>query len=90
MLLACRLLGPAHGGVLEADHPWQRRILGHVADFCGVPAGEIGLAVDGCGIPTYHLPLAAAARGYAALAHPEAAGAARPASPRRRRRSSAR
>ncbi len=45
-----------------------------MANFCGLPAEEIGLAVDGCGVPTYRMPLAAAARGYAALAHPEAAG----------------
>jgi L-asparaginase II len=45
-----------------------------VAAFCGLPEGEIGLAVDGCSVPTFRMPLAAAARGYAALAHPEAAG----------------
>jgi len=74
MLLACRMLNLPTEDYLAADHPWQQRILGHVAEFCGVSAGEIGLAVDGCGIPTFHLTLAAAARGYAALADPEAAG----------------
>jgi L-asparaginase II len=74
ILLACRTLDLPVEDYLAADHPWQRQILGHVAAFCGVPAGEIGLGVDGCGIPTFHLSLAAAARGYAALAHPEAAG----------------
>jgi L-asparaginase II len=76
MLLACRMLDLPTEDYLAADHPWQRRILGHVADFCAVPAEEIGLAVDGCGVPTFHMTLAAAARGYAALAHPEAAGLA--------------
>jgi L-asparaginase II len=76
MLLACRMLGLPAGDYLAAGHPWQRRILGHVADFLRLPPEEIGLAVDGCGVPTYHVPLAAAARGYAALAHPEAAGLA--------------
>jgi L-asparaginase II len=74
MLLACRALGLAVEDYLAPDHPWQRRILDHVAAFCGVAAGEIGLAVDGCGVPTFRMPLAAAARGYAALAHPVGAG----------------
>jgi L-asparaginase II len=76
MLLACRLLGLPVEDYVALDHPWQRRILGHVADLFGVPEGSIGLAVDGCSLPTYRLPLAAAARAYAALAHPEAAGLA--------------
>lgn len=74
MLLACRSLDLPVGDYPAPGHPWQQRILGHVADLCGVPAGEIGLAVDGCSVPAYRMPLAAAARGYAALAHPEAAG----------------
>jgi len=74
MLLACRMLDLSTADYLAADHPWQRRILGHVEEFCGVPAGEIGLAVDGCGVPAFHMTLAAAARGYAALADPAAAG----------------
>jgi L-asparaginase II len=74
MLLACRLLDLPAEDYVAPDHPWQRRILGHVADLFGVPEGAIGLAVDGCSLPTYRLPLAAAARAYAALAHPEAAG----------------
>jgi L-asparaginase II len=74
MLLACRLLDLPAEDYVAPDHPWQRRILGHVADLFGVPESAIGLAVDGCSLPTYRLPLAAAARAYAALAHPEAAG----------------
>lgn len=76
MLLACQALGLPTGDYVARDHPWQERILGHVAAFCGVPEEEIGLAVDGCSVPTFRLPLAATARGYAALAHPEAAGLA--------------
>ena len=74
MLLACRLLDLPVEDYVAPDHPWQRRILGHAVDLFGVPEGAIGLAVDGCSLPTYRLPLAAAARAYAALAHPEAAG----------------
>jgi L-asparaginase II len=74
MLLACRALALPVDDYLALHHPWQRRILDHVAALCALPAGEVGLAVDGCGVPTFRVPLAAAARGYAALAHPEAAG----------------
>ena len=74
MLLACQALGLPTGDYIAPDHPWQRRILGHVAAFCGLPEEEIGLAVDGCSVPTFRLSLAATARGYAALAHPAAAG----------------
>jgi len=74
MLLACQALDLPTAGYVAPDHPWQERILGHVAAFCGLTAGEIGLGVDGCGVPTFRVPLAAAAHGYAALAHPEAAG----------------
>lgn len=74
MLLACRLLGLPTGDYVAPDHPWQRRILGHIVDFFGVPEETIGFAVDGCSVPTYRVPLAAAARAYAALADPEAAG----------------
>ncbi len=74
MLLACRLLGLPTADYVAADHPWQQRILEHVARFCALPAASIGQALDGCSVPTYHVPLAAAARGYAALADPRAAG----------------
>jgi L-asparaginase II len=70
MLLACRLLDLPIGDYVAPDHPWQRRILGHVVDFFGVPEEAIGLAVDGCSVPTYRVPLSAAARAYAALADP--------------------
>jgi L-asparaginase II len=76
MLLACRLLGLPTADYVAGDHPWQRRILEHVARFCDLPAESIGQALDGCSLPTYHMPLAAAARGYAALADPRAAGVA--------------
>jgi L-asparaginase II len=76
MLLACRLLDLPAGDYVAPDHPWQRRILGHIVDFFGVPEESIGFAVDGCSLPTYRVPLAATARAYAALAHPRGAGLA--------------
>jgi L-asparaginase II len=74
MLLACRLLGLPTTDYVDAEHPWQRRILGHVADLCDIPAAAIGIGVDGCSVPAYRMPLAAAARGYAVLAHPAGGG----------------
>jgi L-asparaginase II len=74
MLLACRLLELPAADYVAPDHPLQRRILEHVARLCGLAAAAIGIGIDGCSVPAYHLPLAAAARGYAALADPRAAG----------------
>jgi L-asparaginase II len=74
MLLACRLLGFPTEEYTVPDHPLQQACLDHVARFCRVPAESIGLGIDGCSVPAFHLSLAAAARGYAALADPRAAG----------------
>jgi L-asparaginase II len=76
MLLACRMLGLPTASYLELEHPWQQRLLGSLASFHRLAPAEIGLGTDGCGVPTFHLPLAAAARAYAALADPRAAGVA--------------
>ncbi|HYX25642.1 MAG TPA: asparaginase, partial [Thermoanaerobaculia bacterium] len=54
MLLACRLLGLPVADYVAGDHPWQQRILKHVAGCCGLPPESIGQAVDGCSVPTYH------------------------------------
>jgi L-asparaginase II len=74
MLLACRRLGLPTETYLDADHPWQRRAREHVADFHGLAPEAIPAAIDGCGVPTFHVPLVTAARAYAALADPAAAG----------------
>jgi L-asparaginase II len=74
MLLACRLLGLPAASYLEPDHPLQQLVREHVARCSRLVPAAIGLGVDGCGVPAFHLPVAAAARGYAALAHPLAAG----------------
>jgi L-asparaginase II len=74
MLLACQLLGLSTGDYVAADHPLQRRILEHVLEICRVPREQVGLGIDGCSVPAFHMPLSAAARGYAALADPRAAG----------------
>ena len=74
MLLACRHLGLAKEDYVSPDHPLQRLILARVAQATGVPAEQIGLGVDGCSVPAFRLSVVAAARGYAALADPAAAG----------------
>ncbi len=75
MLCACDLFDLPIDSYLSWDHPLQVRIVAELARFAGVEAEEIGCAVDGCSLPTYQLSLRAAARAYAALADPEAAGA---------------
>jgi len=74
MLLACRLLDLPTADYIAPSHPLQNRILDQVARLVGLDRGAIGLGIDGCSVPAYHMPVAAAARGYAALADPEAAG----------------
>ena len=74
MLLACRLLELPEGGYLAPEHPLQELILAELGRFARLDGAPIGVAVDGCGAPAYRIPLAAAARGYAALADPRAAG----------------
>jgi L-asparaginase II len=74
LLLACQLLGYPTEDYVSPDHPLQRRILEHTLAICRVPREQVGLGVDGCSVPAFHMPLSAAARGYAALADPRAAG----------------
>ena len=76
MLLACRLRELPTAGYDAPDHPLQRENRERIARLCGVPVRGLGVAVDGCSVPTFHLPVAGAARAWAALADPEAAGLA--------------
>lgn len=74
MLLTCRLRGWPLESYLEARHPLQREILATLCRWSGVEEREVVQALDGCGVPTFRLPLHAAARAYAGLAEPIAAG----------------
>jgi L-asparaginase II len=74
MLLACRLLGLPESDYLAPEHPLQRMVLTELQRFARLNGTPIEIAVDGCGAPTPRLSLAAAARAYAALADPVAAG----------------
>ena len=75
LALACRHGWPV-AGYEQAHHPVQRRMLEEMAEWSGVPADEIGIAVDGCGVSTFALPLEASARAFGRLA-----GAARRGEP---------
>jgi L-asparaginase II len=60
-------------GYLEPEHPLQVAIREHLREVLQLDQEEpFPVAVDGCSAPTYALPLEALARGYAALADPEA------------------
>ncbi len=74
MLLACRLLDLPVAGYLGPEHPLQQRILAELRRFARLDGRPVGTAVDGCGAPAPRLPLDAAARAYAALVDPAAAG----------------
>lgn len=79
MLLACRLLELPTEEYVAPGHPLQRRVLAELAAAAALDRSEIAIGVDGCSLPTYLLPLTAAARAYAALADPAAAGLQSPA-----------
>lgn len=74
MLLACRLRELPTAGYDAPDHPLQRENRERIARLCGLPERRLAVAVDGCSVPTFNLPVAAAARAWAVLADPEAAG----------------
>src|SRR5215212_4356098 len=55
-----------------ADGPVQQAILGTVAKFAGLPAGEVAVGTDGCGVPVFGIRVRAMALMYARLASPPA------------------
>jgi L-asparaginase II len=52
----------------EPGHPLQRRILGLMAEVCGVEEDEVLVAGDNCGVPAFALPLRSFATGLARIA----------------------
>ena len=58
------------------EHPVQRRMLGEIARWTGVPTGAIEMATDGCGVPCFGIPLATLARAAARFAAAAARGEA--------------
>jgi L-asparaginase II len=52
----------------EPGHPLQRRILGLMAEVCGVEEDEVLVAGDNCGVPAFALPMRSFATGLARIA----------------------
>ena len=68
MLAACVHEGYETLGYREPGHPLQRRILGLMAEVCGVEEDEVLIAGDNCGVPAFALPLHSFATGLARVA----------------------
>ena len=52
----------------DPAHQLQRRILGLIAEVCGVEEDEVLIAGDNCGVPAFALPLRSFATGLARIA----------------------
>lgn len=74
MLLACRRLGFDPAGYIDPHHPLQQRISAELGEVLGGGAPVAPCGIDGCSAPTFAVPLASLAKGFAALADPEACG----------------
>src|SRR5215207_1837310 len=68
MLAVCVHEGYETLSYRDPGHPLQRRILGLVADVCGLKEDEILVAGDNCGVPAFALPLRGFATGLARIA----------------------
>jgi L-asparaginase II len=68
MLAVCVHEGYETLSYREPDHPLQRRILGRIAEVCGLQEDEILVAGDNCGVPAFALPLRGFATGLARIA----------------------
>lgn len=68
MLAVCVHEGYETHTYREPGHPLQRRILGLLAEVCGVDEDEVLVAGDNCGVPAFALPLRSFATGLARIA----------------------
>jgi len=67
MLLATKVMDAPSANYIDAKHPLQEVMRTTLADFAGLDAGEIPIAVDGCGVPAFFVSLHRAAFAYARL-----------------------
>lgn len=67
MLLATRVMDVPSARYIDAEHPLQELVRSTLADFAGLAAEEIPIAIDGCGVPAFFLSLHRAAYAYARL-----------------------
>ena len=65
MLAVCVHKGYETISYRDPGHPLQRRILGLIAEICGLREDEVLVAGDNCGVPTFALPLESFATGLA-------------------------
>jgi L-asparaginase II len=68
MLAVCVHEGYETATYRDPAHPLQRRILGLIAEVCGLREDEALVASDNCGVPAFALPLRSFATGLARLA----------------------
>jgi L-asparaginase II len=68
MLAVCAYEGYETATYRDPSHPLQRRILGLIAEVCGLREDEVLVAGDNCGVPAFALPLRSFATGLARLA----------------------
>ena len=68
MLAVCVHEGYEAATYRDPAHPLQRRILGLIAEVCGLREDEVLVASDNCGVPAFALPLRGFATGLARLA----------------------
>src|SRR5918995_1932958 len=68
MLAVCVYEGYETATYRDPAHPLQRRILGLIAQLCGLREDEVLVAGDNCGVPAFALPLRSFATGLARLA----------------------
>jgi L-asparaginase II len=67
MLLATRVMDVPSSRYIDADHPIQVLMRSTIAEFAGVGADEVPIAIDGCGVPAFFLSLYRTALAYARL-----------------------
>ena len=67
MLLATKVMDVPSARYIDAEHPLQVLMRSTLADFAGLAADEIPIAIDGCGVPAFYLSLQRAALAYARL-----------------------
>ena len=65
MLLATQVMDVPATRYIDAGHPLQDLIRATLAEFAGLTADEVPIAVDGCGVPAFYLSLYRAAYAYA-------------------------
>jgi L-asparaginase II len=68
MLAVCVHEGYETSTYRDPAHPLQRRILGLMAEVCGLRDDEVLVAGDNCGVPAFALPLRSFATGLARVA----------------------